>query len=416
MAGSFLIVGGGLIGAASALRLIAAGFTVTLIDPGDPRRGASFGNAGHIAAEQPAPHASPETLRSAPGRLFLFGGPLDFRWRDVELWGPWAARYVAACDKRAFAAGSAALGGLMGDPLSAWERLLALANAPDLLLRSGHAVIWMSPKRAQAGLAAWRRASLGPASCREMTRTELNAYIEVMRAPPEAGLMFHGTGQVRDPQAVRAALLADFRARGGSVRTAQVLALAANESEVAASLSGGETAKADFALVAAGAWSRNLMGGLGIDPPLIAERGYSIESAKHSWPSHLPPTVFEERALVVTRFTNGLRASSFLEFGAPDAPGDSRKWRRLSRHLRELGVEFSAQPARWVGPRPTLPDYLPAIGRLAQAPRVFYAFGHQHLGLTLAAATAEVIEALAGGLAPPLDVAPFRVERFLQRR
>jgi D-amino-acid dehydrogenase len=122
--------------------------------------------------------------------------------------------------------------------------------------------------------------------------------------------------------------------------------------------------------------------------------------------------VFEERALVVTRFTSGLRATSFVEFGAPDAPGDARKWRRLSRHLRELGVEFDPNPMRWQGPRPTLPDYLPAIGRSANAPRVFYAFGHQHLGLTLAAATAEIIEALALGREAPIDIQPFRAERF----
>ncbi|MFY8164905.1 MAG: FAD-dependent oxidoreductase, partial [Brevundimonas sp.] len=87
---SYLVIGGGLVGAASALRLQAAGFAVTLIDPGDPRRAASFGNIGHIAAEQVSPLASRESLRTFPGRLFGLGGALDFRWRDAGLWGPWA--------------------------------------------------------------------------------------------------------------------------------------------------------------------------------------------------------------------------------------------------------------------------------------------------------------------------------------
>ena len=46
------VVGGGLVGSAIALRLQIAGFEVLLVDRGDPRRGASFGNIGHIAAEQ----------------------------------------------------------------------------------------------------------------------------------------------------------------------------------------------------------------------------------------------------------------------------------------------------------------------------------------------------------------------------
>ena len=44
--------------------------------------------------------------------------------------------------------------------------------------------------------------------------------------------------------------------------------------------------------------------------------------------------------------------------------------------------------------------------------RVLYAFGHQHLGMTLSAITAELIEALVTGAAPAVDLAPFRVERF----
>lgn len=80
------VVGGGLVGAATALRLQAAGFETTLIDRGDSRRGASFGNIGHIAAEQCEPMPSPATLKGAVGRLFAFGGPLDFRARDASLW------------------------------------------------------------------------------------------------------------------------------------------------------------------------------------------------------------------------------------------------------------------------------------------------------------------------------------------
>ncbi|MGQ0660542.1 MAG: FAD-dependent oxidoreductase, partial [Sphingosinicella sp.] len=57
-------------------------------------------------------------------------------------------------------------------------------------------------------------------------------------------------------------------------------------------------------------------------------------------------------------------------------------------------------------------DYLPAIGCSRRDPRILYAFGHQHLGLTLAAATGEAVAALATGETPPVDLAPFDLERF----
>jgi len=47
-------------------------------------------------------------------------------------------------------------------------------------------------------------------------------------------------------------------------------------------------------------------------------------------------------------------------------------------------------------------------------PNLLYAFGHQHLGLTLGPVTAEAIAALAMGKPPRISLAPFDLERFSQ--
>ena len=115
--------------------------------------------------------------------------------------------------------------------------------------------------------------------------------------------------------------------------------------------------------------------------------------------------------MLVTRFRSGLRAAGLFEFGRAEAPPDPRKWARLRSHLDALGIAFS-DPVEWMGARPTLPDYLPAIGRSRRIPGLCYAFGHQHLGLTLSAITGEALAALVAGEAPPIDLAPFSIERF----
>jgi D-amino-acid dehydrogenase len=409
---NFLVVGGGIIGAASALGLQAAGFQVTLIDPGDPRRGASFGNAGHIGTEQVEPLASLATLRSAPGKLFGVGGALDFRWQDLPLWAPWGARFVGAVRPGRFQRGVAAMSALLAPVLGAWERLLTLAGAPGLVRPNGHLTVWMGQEAATRALARWRRAQTGIATFRELTREELVQLGTHLRTAPAGGIRFSGTGQVAEPQAVRTAILSAFAARGGRAELGSVRALAVRPEGTTAILEDNRELGADCALIAAGAWSRPLMEGLGAAVPLLGERGYSVQSREHSWPQHLPPILFEERMVVVTRFTSGLRATSFTELGDPSAPADPRKWRRLEHHLAALGIGFSKTPDRWMGPRPTLPDYLPAIGRLERSPRVLYAFGHQHLGRTLAAITAELIAALACDRPPAVDLTPFRIERF----
>jgi D-amino-acid dehydrogenase len=80
--------------------------------------------------------------------------------------------------------------------------------------------------------------------------------------------------------------------------------------------------------------------------------------------------------------------------------------------LISQGYPADATQASWVCPRPVLPDYLPAIGRLERAPNVFYAFGHQHIGLTLSGMTALVMADLVAGRAPRVDVSGFDLRRF----
>lgn len=404
-----LVIGGGLVGASCALRLQAAGVQTALIDPGDKRRGASYGNAGHIGSEQVSPWSAWANVFRAPQSSFGLGGPLDFRWSDVALWSPWAMRFLAACDPRQFARGREALTALLGDSLPAWQRIAELAGRPDLVIPHGHVTAWMTPRGAERSLAAMAKAQWGGAGYREMTGAELERYASVLNRLPTAAVLFSGTGQVSDPQGARDAIVASFVARGGEIVAGSAARVGA---DARVTLASGETREADAVLVAAGPWSRRLMEGLGARAPLIGERGYHLQSAETNWPHDLPTTVFEENFIAVSRFTSGLRCTSFVEFGSPDAPGDERKWRRLRQRIDELGIKFSANPDRWVGSRPSLPDFMPAIGRLERAPKVLYAFGHAHLGLTEAPITAEIIAALAEDKPPPVDVAPFRVERF----
>ncbi|MEZ5957440.1 MAG: FAD-binding oxidoreductase [Hyphomonadaceae bacterium] len=407
---SILVIGGGLVGAACALRLQAAGVRVTLIDPGDKRRGASFGNAGHIGSEQTAPWSAWGNVLRAPRSSFGAGGPLDFRWSDVALWTPWAMRFLRACDPVKFERGREALDNLLADSLPAWLRIAELAQAPEIVIPHGHVTAWMTERGAERGLAAFAAAKWGRASSwREMNSAELARYNGVLKREPKAAAIFSGTGQVSDPQAARDAMLASFAERGGESVVGTVVRI---EESARVLLADGASRSADAVLVCAGPWSRVLMEQLGVTTPLIGERGYHLQSAETNWPRDLPTTVFDENFIAVSRFTSGLRCTSFVEFGSPDAPGDERKWQRLRQRIDELGIKFAANPDRWVGSRPSLPDFVPAIGRLERAPKVLYAFGHAHLGLTEAPITSEIIAAIAAEKTPPVDLAPFRIERF----
>jgi len=371
----------------------------------------SWGNAGHIAIEQVEPLASMATVRSMPRRLFPRGA-LSLPLSALGDWLPFSLRLLLAARPANFDRGKAALESVLAQAMPAWRRLLDQAGAPELLIENGHFIVWESAESARRGRAHWAGADTGITRWRDASASEIAAIQALLAVPVAGAIRFDGSGQIADPSALADSLEAAALALGITRRDARVDSLRLDaDGMVAAVLADGETIGADALIVAAGVASGALMRPLGHRVPIIAERGYHIQSSGIGWPTDLPPVVFEDRSMIVTRFTGGLRAASFVEFAAAGTPPDPRKWRRLREHVAALGVPFDTA-SEWIGARPTLPDYLPAIGRSGVARNLFYAFGHQHLGLTLGPLTGEAIAALVAGDAPAIDLAPFDLARF----
>jgi D-amino-acid dehydrogenase len=407
-----VVIGAGIVGLCCALALQRAGMPTLLLDPGRPHPSASWGNAGHIAIEQVEPLASGKTLFSVPRRLTLAGGALALPLSQAPLWLAFALRMACAATPARFARGKAALASLLAEAMPAWQRLAASLPRPGLLIERGHVVLWHDARAAARGMAAWRRADTGTARQRAASPGECADLGRLMARPPAAALIFENTGQVAGPGAACNALEQAFRDAGGERRTDLVRRIAVAEGGVVLLTESGAALAPRRALLAAGVESGALLRPLGVRAPIIAERGYHIEASEHRWPDDVPPLVFEERSLIVTRTVSGLRAASFVEFSAVDAAPVPRRWQSLERDVAALGLPVQGPFARWHGARPTLPDYLPAIGRAAAVGNLFYAFGHQHLGLTLAPLTGELVAALMAERAPAIALQPFSLDRF----
>lgn len=61
-----------------------------------------------------------------------------------------------------------------------------------------------------------------------------------------------------------------------------------------------------------------------------------------------------------------------------------------------------------MGYRPSLPDSLPVLGFSTKSDSVLYAFGHQHIGMTLGPLSGLLIADLVAGRIPSVDLAPYR--------
>ena len=385
-----------------------------MLDAADTTRAASWGNAGHLAIEQIDPLASAANLRSLPGRLFAFGGPVALPLRDAVAWLPFGMRLVAAAAPQRFAHGRRVLSALLSQAMPAWQRLVAQTGMAEHLRVDGHFVAWESERSAHRGKRHWLAADIGAAQAQAASPAELAQLRAQFNQRPVDAVRIHNTGQILDLAQARAGIGQALRSHGGSVRVATVQAVERGKGRAAVRLEDGALLDADLVLVCAGAGSATLLRASEGVVPLIAERGYHLDAPTPTGyaTDGLPPVAFEDRSVIVTRFASTLRIAGFTEFARLESQPDPRKWQRLAHHARELGLPIGPDARRWIGARPTLPDYLPAVGRSRAASNLMYAFGHQHLGVTLAAITGELIAAMASGTDPAVDVRPLDLGRF----
>ncbi len=154
-----VVIGAGIIGAASAIELLRDGHRVTLLDPGEPggEQAASYGNGCWLSPSSVVPMSAPGIWRKVPGWLADPLGPLTIRWSYLPRMLPWLVRFLSAGSTEAKVAATArALRPLVIEAPERHLRLAQEAGVGELIQRSG--LLYVFPSRAEyrgrsAGLA-----------------------------------------------------------------------------------------------------------------------------------------------------------------------------------------------------------------------------------------------------------------------
>jgi glycine/D-amino acid oxidase-like deaminating enzyme len=406
---SIAIIGAGVIGSAIACALAREGRHVVLVDRAPAgEAGASFGNAGHIATELVEPLPSPGLLFGFWRQLVAFGGVLDIPLRRFPQFLPWAMRFARAAYKRP--ENTRHLAPFVRPAVPALVGMLTSIGRADLIRQHGHYEVWLG------GDAAGR--AQGQAQAMEAleipTRSAPADLIESVRraakADSGAGLHFPQCAHVVDPLEVVRAFATAASERGATFVQREVRALQPVNGGIRI-VTDAEPFEVSSAIVCGGVWSAPLLAPFGLKAPLEAARGYHVQMPGAT-PLADAPLLYADANILVTPMTGRVRATSFMEFAGTDAPPDPAKPAWLRNTLRRLGYSCDDQTPSWVGPRPVLPDYLPAMGRVAAVPNLLYAFGHQHIGLTLCAVTALAMADLVAGRTPAVPIDAFDLRRF----
>jgi D-amino-acid dehydrogenase len=225
-------------------------------------------------------------------------------------------------------------------------------------------------------------------------------------------VLFPQNRSMKDPYKLVVALADRFVALGGKIERGEVQGFVRSDRMRQVILKDGRKLPADEVVICAGAHSARLAAALDEPIPLETERGYHTQimapgiSMRHSiiWPA---------RAFMVTPTAGGIRVGGTVEMAGLEAAPDYRRSRITVKRAMEALPNLRCEDfTEWMGHRPALPDTVPILSASAKTRGLFYATGHGHLGLTYAATTARLMGDLICGTSPPVDLHPYRVNRF----
>jgi len=407
---SVIVIGSGITGVSCAEELRRSGAKVTLIDrvkAGDPSQ-TSFGNAGILAREGIMPIANPSMLKMIPQILLSPSSPVYLKWSYLAKFSPWALKFIMNGTRPKALPIILALNELIYDTVENHIQLSKNTDAARFIEKGDMTLLYRNRKQFSSDkFANQARRNLG-IIWEELSRNELLDRDPHISKLYQFGLAYKNHGWITNPAAYVSSLAKHFQKNGGKILIGEVSKINGNNVE----LKGGIILKAENIVLATGAWSKNLTSQLGHNIPLQAERGYHL-SLKNA--SHMPPNTYliTDKKFGLTPMDGFLRCAGQSEFAPLEMPPNPKAIKNLRKFLFRLypKLEYETETI-WQGTRPTLPDSLPVIGRSSKNTSVIFAFGGQHLGLTMGPKIGKMVRDIIFERQSNVNMTPYSSDRF----
>lgn len=390
------IVGAGVIGLTAAISLRQAGAEVLVCDVSS-RTPASVRNAGLIVPSysEPVPsrgdiaHFLQSTIsRTGTVGMSLAAIPSQLRWLVK------ATRI--AFDSRSYERRAELLIRLSNQSLGSLERLIVSRQLSVGWERHGSLQVFRttpSLERGRQHASRMRRVGiesslLDPAEARER---------EPLLGGHVAGAIhFSGDASV-DPVLLAGSLREAATADGVHFTAAAQCHLTLHAGRVRGMTLGSRVVTAERFVIAAGAWTGELLRKVGIRFPVVPGKGYALDIAPER--RLRLPLILNESHVVVTPMPDRVRLTTGLQLVGFDSSISTRIRTHfesaVAYDMPELHVPTSGVLSH--GFRPLSPDGVPIIGPLRSLPEIIVASGHGVLGVTLAAITAEKVTQMCEG-------------------
>lgn len=400
-----IVIGGGVVGLASAWWLVEAGYSVSLLERApEVGSGASYGNGGQLSYRYVSPLADEGIPLKAVKWLFQADGPLRFKPEADLRQYRWLASFLAHCRADVNRRTTAKLLELGELSRQAMQQLELVVPPESFHWRdAGKLVVYRSRDVFEAAIAK-------PGAGQVWTPEECGAREPALAAAQHllAGGIYNAGEAVADCHAFCVALAERLqqhpRFRGFVHGEAQ--GLYAERGRIHGVETPGGLLTADAYVLAAGIQSRTIADTVGINLPLYPLKGYSLSA-----PIRLDDVAPEisvtdfERKVLYARIGDKLRVAAMVDMVGEDLSLDAKRVDGLTRLVRETmprAADYS-QVSVWAGLRPATPSSAPIIGA-TRYDNLWLNVGHGPLGFTFACGSASVLANLVQGKTPPFGL------------
>ena len=404
------VVGAGIVGICTSYFLQKSGFKVTLIDKEDPGTMTSYGHACTFADYANIPVNSPSLFKEIPSMLFKTNGPLavDLFYICKNL--PWAYKFLKNCRKEKVEEIANSLANFLKHARLSYDSIFEEVDVSQYIKNEENIYLFDSKKSYDDYKYATLLRKKNNVEVLELNKKEIHDLEPNLAPVYFSGQLFVGSRHTTNPLAISKKIFDIFLSNGGKYIKENVKNVLQKENCVEVFLENKQV-EFDEMILCAGAWSNNIANMVGENFPLDTERGYHVLFDTDQKLINRP-IAWSESGFYLIQIDDGVRAAGTVEIAGLTKPPNKKRTQMIENQSRKLLPQLGKVKSTWMGRRPTLPDAKPIIGRSINNKNIFYAFGHQHIGWTLAAVTGKVIDSLVKESTTNIDISSFHPSRF----
>jgi glycine oxidase len=239
-------------------------------------------------------------------------------------------------------------------------------------------------------------------------RSAVRKYEPGLHSPPPRAICMPQVGQVRNPRLVKA-LRAAIKPSVAMRENTEVETVLVQHGRVQGVQTATERLPAGKVVVCAGAWTRNLLAGMGTPPAIEPVRGQMI--LFRAEPGVVSRIVLHQDRYVIPRRDGRVLVGSTLEHTGFDKHTTGVAREALEHAAIAMFPALAEFPIEnhWAGLRPGSPDGIPYIGAYPMVEGVYINAGHFRNGVVLAPASARLLADILLGRDPIVPPGPYAI-------